>query len=52
VSVPFGTGSWQLFNVEKDPGEANELSELMPEKLEKLKNAWDQYATDVGVVAR
>ena len=52
VSVPFGRGSWQLFNVAIDPGEANELSELMPEKLEMLKNAWDQYATDVGVVAR
>jgi len=52
VSAPFGTGAWQLFNVVKDPGEASDLSELMPEKLEMLTNAWDQYAQDVGVVAR
>jgi arylsulfatase A-like enzyme len=52
VSAPFGTGTWQLFNLAKDPGEASDLSGLMPEKLEMLKNAWDQYAKDVGVVPR
>ena len=34
------------------PGEASDLSGLMPEKLEMLKNAWNQYAKDVGVVPR
>lgn len=50
VSTPFGTGEWQLFDVVKDPGESKDLSESMPEKLESLKTAWDQYAKDVGVV--
>jgi arylsulfatase len=45
-------GDAQHFNVAKDPGEASDLSELMPEKLEMLKNAWNQYAKDVGVVPR
>jgi arylsulfatase A-like enzyme len=53
VSVAWGgTGDWQLFDLSKDPGETKELSELMPEKLETLKTAWDEYANNVGVVSR
>ena len=40
----------KLYDVVKDPGEAKDLSQAMPEKLEALKAAWDQYAKDVGVV--
>ena len=50
VAEPYGTGTWKLFNVEEDPGEANDLSEAMPEKLEMLKSAWKDYAADVGVI--
>jgi arylsulfatase len=50
VPMPYGTGAWKLFNVVEDPGEANDLSQAMPEKLETLKAAWDQYAADVGVI--
>jgi len=39
-------GEWQLFDVVKDPGESKDLSESMPEKLETLKTAWDQYANE------
>jgi len=52
VSVAWGgTGAWQLFDLSRDPGEAKDLSGLMPEKLETLKTAWDKYANDVGVVS-
>jgi arylsulfatase len=50
VAKPYGTGQWKLFNVEVDPGEANDLASEMPEKLEELKAAWAEYAADVGVV--
>jgi arylsulfatase len=50
VPEPYGAGKWQLFNVVKDPGESNDLSSAMPEKLATLKTAWDRYAEDVGVV--
>ena len=50
VPKPYGTGSWQLFDVDQDPGEATDLSEEMPEKLEPLIAAWDLYAKEVGVV--
>ena len=50
IPKPVGTGEWQLYNVVADPGEANNLAEAMPEKLETLKAVWDRYATDVGVI--
>jgi len=50
VPGPYGKGEWQLFNLARDPGEARDLSETMPDKLKTLKAAWDRYAKDVGVV--
>jgi arylsulfatase len=50
VPKPYGTGDWKLFNVVTDPGEANDLSKAMPDRLGTLKVAWEQYAADVGVV--
>ncbi len=51
VPGPYGTGVWQLFNLGEDPGEANDLSKMMPNKLKTLQTAWDQYAKEVGVVS-
>jgi arylsulfatase A-like enzyme len=48
--MPEGSGEWRLYNVVTDPGEAKDLSTALPEKLETLKVAWEQYAADVGVV--
>lgn len=42
VPMPYGTGVWQLFNISNDPGEANDLSDQMPEKLASLQAAWTQ----------
>ncbi len=50
VPAPYGSGGWQLFNVAEDPGEAKDLSEGMPARLEDLMAAWDAYAAEVGVV--
>ncbi len=50
VPPPFGSAEWQLFDLSKDPGETQDLSETNPQKLEQLKAAWDQYADEVGVV--
>jgi arylsulfatase len=50
IPEPYGTGEWQLYDVLTDPGEAKDLSNEMPEKLETLKTAWEQYAAEVGVV--
>jgi len=50
IPEPIGSGEWRLYNVVTDPGEANDLSKAMPDKLETLKVAWEQYAADVGVI--
>ena len=50
VAKPYGTGTWKLFDVERDPGETRDLSKELPEVLEKLKSAWERYAQGVGVV--
>jgi len=50
VPAPYGTGVWQLFNVVEDPGEAKDLSKVMPDKLKTLQAAWDRYAKEVSVV--
>jgi arylsulfatase len=50
IPAPYGTGDWQLFNVVEDPGEAKDLSKVMPDKLNTLEAAWDRYEKDVGVV--
>ena len=50
VPPPFGSGEWQLFNVAKDPGETEDLSEKNPKKMAELKADWELYANEVGVV--
>ncbi len=50
LPAPYGNGEWQLFNVVKDPGEANNLAKTMPDILETLKTAWRRYASEVNVV--
>ena len=50
VPAPYGQKEWQLFNVSTDPGETKDLAKEYPAKLEELKDAWNSYAEEVGVV--
>ncbi|TWT79485.1 Arylsulfatase [Planctomycetes bacterium CA13] len=50
VPKPYGTGEWSLHDVAKDPGEAKDLSADMPERLNQLMAAWNDYAKEVGIV--
>ncbi len=50
LAKPFGTGDWQLFNLEKDPGEAVDLSRQFPAKRDSLINDWMKYAKENDVV--
>lgn len=47
---PYGTDTWELFDVVKDPSEQVDLSETHPEILEELAAAWDDYAAANNVV--
>lgn len=44
LPVPFGTGQWQLYDLEKDPGEISDLSKAFPDKREELIKDWQEYA--------
>ena len=50
IAPPYGSGTWQLYNVADDPGETRDLAKEHPEMLKKLKAAWDRYAKEVGVI--
>ena len=45
-----GDGQWHLYNIVKDPGEANDLSTAMPELFAQMKKLYQQYAEDNGVL--
>lgn len=42
---------WQLFDMAKDRGERSDLAASQPDTLARLKQAWQGYARQVGVVA-
>jgi len=50
LAKPFGNGTWQLYNLEKDPGEINDLSQQFPAKRDSLISDWMQYAKENGVI--
>jgi arylsulfatase A-like enzyme len=47
---PFGTGEWELFNLEQDPAELHDLSKQHPDKLTEMVARWEQYKKDNGVL--
>lgn len=47
---PISDGKWHLFNITADIGENNDLASQHPEILQKMIQAYDAYAKDVGVI--
>jgi arylsulfatase/uncharacterized sulfatase len=48
---PVGDGRWHLYNIVVDPGEANDLSESMPQRLQSMLAEYEAYASHNGVRA-
>ena len=44
LPIPFATGQWQLYDLEKDPGETTDISEKLPEIRDALIKDWNDYA--------
>ncbi|MCK4677520.1 MAG: sulfatase-like hydrolase/transferase [Bacteroidales bacterium] len=44
VTAPFEEDIWELYNINEDPTETNNLAEQYPEKLEELIKLWDEEA--------
>jgi arylsulfatase A-like enzyme len=47
---PYGTGKWELFDLEQDPGETRDLADTEPERTKELLALWDEYVRETGVV--
>jgi arylsulfatase len=45
-----GTGDWQLFDLQDDPGEMDDLSAKHPGKREAMLRLWDEYVKKNGVI--
>jgi arylsulfatase len=45
----FDKDEWELYNLNDDPTEINNLSKSNPEKLEELKKKWDEEAVKYNV---
>lgn len=45
-----GSDKWELFDLDKDPGEIYDLSNQHPDILKELLKLWDQYVIETGVV--
>lgn len=50
IPKPMGPDKWQLFNLEVDPGETNDLSEENAELLKEMINHWSEYVAETGLV--
>ena len=50
MPVPAGTGEWQLYNLDTDPSEANDLSSRKPEIKSDLVAEWTTYSKENGVI--
>ena len=45
-----GKGTWELFDLSKDPGEVTDLAAGMPQKVKELVRDFEVYVKEVGAV--
>ncbi|KAF2083954.1 alkaline phosphatase-like protein [Saccharata proteae CBS 121410] len=50
VPKPKGPQEWELFDMEKDPGETTDLRHQQPELFAEMMELWEKYKNEVGVV--
>ena len=50
IPFPKGVSAWQLYNLEVDPGETDDLAKKEPNVLEDLLGFWETYCEETGVV--
>ncbi|CCH42563.1 Arylsulfatase [Wickerhamomyces ciferrii] len=50
IPEPFGSNSWELYNVKNDPGETLNLATKEPKIFEKLKHDWAIYVAETGLI--
>ncbi len=51
LPAPYGPGTWQLYDLSRDPGELDDQAAAQPGKLAELLALWDRYVEENGVIA-
>lgn len=49
MTPPRGNDEWELYDMDRDPGEINNLAVQEPKILEKLIDAWNVYYAETGM---
>ncbi len=49
LEEPYGSGEWELYNLDEDLGEQHNLASTHPEKLEELVQEWEAYVEEYEV---
>jgi len=49
IPPPLGDGQWHLYNIARDPGETDDLSQKHPVLFQELLNEYQNYAERVGI---
>ena len=47
---PYASGEAELYNIARDPGEANNVAASEPEQLAAMLKLWDEYSAANGVI--
>ena len=47
---PYGNGDWQLYNLDKDPGEVQDVAAQHPDLVQELAAGWTAYAESNEVI--
>lgn len=50
ISKPNGSGRWELYDLEKDPGERTDLSARHPERFDAMLRLWERYAEENRII--
>jgi arylsulfatase len=50
IETPLGKGKFELYNLDTDPLETEDLSEEYPEKYKELIDLWKQYRSENNVI--
>ena len=50
LPAPYGSGDWQLYDLENDPGEIHDLRSEYPDRAQALAKAWEAYAEANGII--
>ncbi|KAI0202459.1 alkaline-phosphatase-like protein [Astrocystis sublimbata] len=50
INKPRGKDDWELYHVEKDPGELHDLCDEEPEVLRRLVDHWEVYYAETGMI--